>query len=99
MKLPNPDAISSIRGIYGGMGLAITIGLVYLMLKHHRMALIFLALSWGLYAVSRIITHFVDGALGDFGSQWLLTESVLCALALILLTFLQKTNSNKNAKQ
>ena len=83
--LTNTDAISSIRGIYGGVGLAITISLIYLIVKNYQMGLSFLILFWGAYAISRIITQLVDGPLGDFGNQWLVIESVLFVLATALL--------------
>ncbi|RYF80418.1 MAG: DUF4345 domain-containing protein, partial [Chitinophagaceae bacterium] len=34
--LPNTDAISSIRGIYGGVGMVITIQLIYLLVKDYN---------------------------------------------------------------
>lgn len=82
--LPNTDAISSIRGIYGGVGLVITLSLIYLMFNDLSNGLRFLALFWGAYAVSRMITIGIDGALGDFGQQWLIIESVLCVVAIAL---------------
>lgn len=85
VQLNNTDAFSSIRGIYGGAGLAITISLVYLVIKNRPLALAFLSLLWGLYAVSRIITIFAEGSLGAFGTQWLYTEIVFFAIAAILL--------------
>jgi len=89
--LPNTDAISSIRGIYGGVGLVITLCLIYLLLNDIKKGLIFLSLFWGAYAVSRLITMGVDGPLGSFGSQWLVIESVFCILAFVLLLFYNKT--------
>lgn len=91
-QLTNSDAISSIRGIYGGVGLVITITLIYLLLTDLTKGLVFLSLFWGSYAVSRIITICVNGPLGSFGSQWLKIEMVLCILALVLLLFYKKTN-------
>ena len=88
--LPNTDAISSIRGIYGGVGLVITIQLIYLLIKDLNKGLIFLALFWGAYAVSRLITFMVDGPLGDFGLQWLGIESTFCVLAIILMSISKK---------
>ncbi len=82
--LPNTDAYSSIRGIYGGVGLAIVISLLSLLRKNTTMALGFLSLFWGAYAISRMITMFADGPLGDFGHQWLLLESIFCMVALLL---------------
>jgi hypothetical protein len=83
--LPNNDAISSIRGIYGGVGLVITLQLVYLLFKDHEKGLWFLSLFWGAYAISRLTTMIVDGPLGDFGNQWLVIESSFCAVAVVLL--------------
>lgn len=88
--LPNTDAISSIRGIYGGVGIVITVSLIYLLLKDIRKALLFLLLFWFAYAISRLITIKVDGALGDFGTQWLIIESFLGSIALILLLVSKK---------
>lgn len=82
--LPNTDAYSSIRGIYGGVGIAIVISLLSLLRKHTTMALGFLSLFWGSYALSRLITMFADGPLGDFGHQWLFLETIFCMIALLL---------------
>ena len=87
--LPNTDAISSIRGIFGGVGIAITVSLIYLMFKDFKNGISFLTLFWGAYAISRIITQLVDGPLGDFGNQWLIIESTLFILGCVLL-FLNK---------
>lgn len=91
--LPNTDAVSSIRGIYGGVGLVITIQLIYLLIKDYYKGLLFLSLFWGAYAVSRLITIFVDGSLGDFGNQWIVIESIFSAIAIILL-FVSKKYKN-----
>jgi hypothetical protein len=85
VQLNNTDAFSSIRGVYGGVGLTLFISLLYLMRKDKQAGLAFLCLLWGLYALSRIITIFAEGALGDFGNQWLVTELVLFGLAGVLL--------------
>jgi uncharacterized membrane protein len=83
--LPNTDAISSIRAIYGGVGLLITFSLVYLLLNDIKKGLFFLLLFWAAYSISRLITIWVDGPLGSFGSQWLIIESTFSILALALL--------------
>jgi len=85
VQLNNTDAFSSIRGVYGGVGLTIFISLLYLMVKDVNKGLAFLSLLWGFYALSRAITIFAEGALGDFGRQWIVTESVLFVLAVTLL--------------
>jgi hypothetical protein len=85
VQLNNTDALSSIRGVYGGVGLTLVISLIYLMLKDVQKGLAFLCLLWGLYAVCRIITAFADGALGAFGSQWLIIEASFFGIATLLI--------------
>lgn len=92
VKLTNNDAFSSIRGIYGGVGMTIVLSLIYLVRKHRIEALLFLTVLWGLYAASRLITIVVEGPLGDFGTQWIITESVLCGIALLLLKSSKQLN-------
>lgn len=92
VKLENTDAVSSIRGIYGGLGLAIIISLVYMGWKDTSKALAFLSMLWGFYALSRLITLLVEGPLGAFGNQWMVIESIFCAISLGLLYWNQKTN-------
>jgi len=84
VKLGNTDAYSSIRGVYGGVGLTLAVSIVYLMIRDVKKGLHFLALLWGLYAVSRLITIVVEGQLGAFGNQWLQIETVFCLIALVL---------------
>ena len=84
VQLNNTDALSSIRGVYGGVGLTLVISLVYLLVKDVQKGLAFLCLLWGLYAASRLITTFADGALGAFGKQWLIIESVFFCIATLL---------------
>ena len=98
VKLTNNDAYSSIRGVYGGVGLTLFLTLVYLGFSDQTKGLLFAAVLWGLYAVSRVITIFREGPLGDFGNQWLTIETGLCIAALILLSFkLRLAESLKNA--
>lgn len=85
VKLNNNDAFSSIRGVYGGVGLTLFITLLYMAFKAPKRGLQFLALLWGMYAVSRLITIFTEGALGDFGNQWLVIESTFFGIAMVLL--------------
>ena len=85
VQLPNTDAFSSIRGVYGGVGLTLFISLLYLMVRDVLKGLAFLSLLWGFYALSRIITVVSEGPLGAFGHQWLLIESLFCLIALALL--------------
>lgn len=84
VELNNTDAFSSIRGVYGGVGLTLFVALIYLLRLNFRKGLAFLCLLWGLYALSRLITIFAEGPLGAFGTQWLITESVFFLVAFVL---------------
>ncbi len=84
VQIDNTDAYSSVRGVYGGVGLTIAIAMVYGMLKNLKLTMGFTALLWGMYAISRILTAMIDGPLGAFGTQWVYTESFLCIVCLIL---------------
>ncbi|HEY1114467.1 MAG TPA: DUF4345 domain-containing protein [Chitinophagaceae bacterium] len=85
VKLTNTDAYSSIRGVYGGVGLTIFVTLAYLAFTDHRKGLVFTSLLWGFYALSRLLTIAMEGSLGAFGNQWLVIESTLFVLSVILL--------------
>ena len=85
VQLTNTDAISSIRGVYGGIGLLLFIQLAYLLYKNQIQGLVMVALFGGLYAGSRIVTIINEGSLGSFGMQWLYIEAGLCVSAAILL--------------
>ncbi len=95
ITLPSNDAISSIRGIYGGVGLVITIQLIYLLIKDHYKGLWFLSMFWGAYAISRLITILSDGPLGDFGAQWITIETAFSAIAIMLLLLSKKYNKEQ----
>ncbi len=84
VKLENTDAMSSIRGVYGGAGIAILMVMIYLWRNNLKHGMLFLAVFWGSYALSRLLTIVVDGALGAFGTQWIITETVLASAALFL---------------
>lgn len=84
VTLPNNDAISSIRGVYGGVGLTIVLLLVRCMIRDISLGLLFLCFLWGLYAISRLITSLNEGPLGAFGNQWLMIESIFFLISLAL---------------
>jgi hypothetical protein len=93
VTLPNADAYSSIRGVYGGVGATIVITLLYLCYYNHKQGILFLILFWGFYAVSRGITWLNEGALGAFGKQWMMIETTLCLLGLVLYAFNKQQKS------
>lgn len=97
IKLETTDAISSIRGIYGGVGITIFITLLYLGVYNIEKGLMFLSLFWGSYSLSRIITHLTEGALGDFGMQWLWIETIFCVIGMTLLIFGKKVKARAHA--
>lgn len=87
IRLPDTTALSSIRGVYGGMGLTLFISLLYLQFTNLRHSLAILCLLSGVVALSPIIITFSEGTLGAFSSQWLLTESLVIGNAAPLLFF------------
>lgn len=91
VKLSNNDAFSSIRGVYGGVGLAIIAVILYCVKNDRRLGMLFLSILWGGYAFSRLLTILVEGQLGQFGTQWLIIESVLCIAATSLYVSARKT--------
>lgn len=86
VTLPNNDAFSSIRGVYGGVGLTITVMLVRWALRDVKQGVVFLCWLWGLYALSRLITWMVEGPLGAFGTQWVIIESIFFLAGVALLS-------------
>jgi hypothetical protein len=98
IKLTNTDAFSSIRGVYGGVGLALFITLLYLMFRNITNGLTFLTLLWGFYALSRVVTLFSEGSLGQFGMRWLWIESLLCLMAVVLLWCQVRVSSLKKIR-
>ena len=84
VHLGNTDAFSSIRGVYGGVGLTLFVSIVYMLVRDVQHGLLFLCMLWGFYAISRIMTIFTEGSLGAFGTQWLTIESIFFSIALVL---------------
>ncbi len=91
VKLPNPDSFSSIRGVYGGVGLTIVVMLLRWAFRDEKQGLLFLVMLWGFYALSRLMTLGMEGPLGAFGQQWLMTESFLFIAGAVLLFFQART--------
>lgn len=90
VKLENTDALSSIRGIYGGVGIPLIFIMIYFWRTNMKIGMLFLGLFWGSYAISRMLTIIIDGPLGAFGTQWIYTESILAILAFILFAKSEK---------
>lgn len=97
VKLDNNDALSSIRGVYGGVGITLVIVVIYLTIYNVNKGLLFISIFWGSYALSRIITLLVDGALGEFGNTWLFIESFLCLVGITLLMVGRRFIAGNNA--
>jgi hypothetical protein len=99
VKLTNTDAYSSIRGVYGGVGMTICILFVYLAIKDTAKGLALISIFWGFYAFSRIMTSLVEGPLGAFGQQWLRIELVFCLLSLITLVLKLRVDQRTEMNQ
>jgi hypothetical protein len=97
VKLSNNDALSSIRGVYGGVGITLVIVILYLAFYQLHKGLAFISIFWGSYSLSRVITLLVDGPLGNFGNTWLAIETIFCLIGLSLLIFGRKFKSIRNA--
>jgi hypothetical protein len=97
VKLENTDAYSSIRGVYGGVGVTLLVVMVGLALQDRRAAMRFLSLFWGMYAISRLMTIAMEGELGSFGNQWLVIELVLSASAFTLHTLMARKPAQRLA--
>lgn len=97
VKLTSNDAISSIRGVYGGVGLTLFITLMYKLYHNFQEGLGLLILLWGSYAASRLITILHEGPLGDFGRQWLGMESLFLVIATLLYVYHKKYTRHKTA--
>lgn len=89
VKLTNTDAMSSIRGVYGGVGFTIIIALLYLLINDVKKGVVLLTMFWGFYALSRFITQINEGALGDFGSNWMKIETIFCILGCLLVMMIK----------
>lgn len=99
VKLTNNDAYSSIRGVYGGVGMTICVIFIYLLVKDIKLGLKLISIFWGFYAFSRIITMMVEGPLGAFGQKWLSIELFFCLLSLIVLTLKLRMEKQQLAKR
>lgn len=97
VKLTSNDAVSSIRGVYGGVGLTLFITLMYKLYHNFQEGLGLLILLWGSYTASRLITILHEGPLGDFGRQWLGMESLFLLLATVLYVYHKKYTRHKTA--
>ncbi|MCE7863426.1 MAG: DUF4345 domain-containing protein [Bacteroidetes bacterium CHB5] len=93
VTLPNTDSISSIRGVYGGVGITLVFTLLYLAINKTTSGVSFLTIFWGSYALSRVITWIVNGPLGEFGTNWLFIESCFCITGAVLLIIGKRLNS------
>jgi len=98
VDLNNTDALSSIRGVYGGVGIFLTGLSLIISIRNLQYGLLFFTVFWLMYAVSRILTLCIDGPLGEFGNTWLKIELTfgLLSLALYLLQrFALKVNTSR----
>lgn len=82
--LDNTDAYSSVRGVFGGVGLTLAAIMVWVFRRDRTAGLGFIALFWGNYALCRALTIAMDGPLGAFGGQWIVIETMLALAALAL---------------
>lgn len=82
--LDNTDAYSSVRGVFGGVGITLAAIMVWVFRRDRTAAMGFISLFWGCYAFCRALTIAVDGPLGAFGNQWIGIETTLALCALVV---------------
>ncbi|UKN02265.1 DUF4345 domain-containing protein [Paracrocinitomix mangrovi] len=92
VDLGNTDAMSSIRGVFGGVGITICVSAIVMLKNNIKRSVQFFTLLWGAYAISRILTIIIDGQLGEFGNTWLMIESFLCIVSIVISYRLSKLN-------
>lgn len=95
--LDNTDAYSSVRGVFGGVGITLAAIMVWVFRRDRTAALGFIALFWGNYALCRALTIAMDGPLGDFGSQWIGIETTLAVCALVVYMLRRRTGMANGA--
>ncbi|TAD97891.1 MAG: DUF4345 domain-containing protein [Bacteroidetes bacterium] len=83
--LNNNSALSSIRAIYGGMHLFFGLFCVFGAFKMQKEALILLVLYTFGFVVGRLVGIAIDGLPNEFVTTWLITETVSCIMASVLL--------------
>lgn len=90
--LDNTDAYSSVRGVFGGVGITLAAIMVWVFRRDRTATVGFIALFWGNYALCRALTIAVDGPLGDFGNRWIGIESALAVCALVVYALRRRAN-------
>ncbi|HEX7757263.1 MAG TPA: DUF4345 domain-containing protein [Niabella sp.] len=84
VELTNNDALSSIRGVYGGVGFFLVGLALIISIRNLQYGLLFFTVFWLMYAVSRVLTICINGPLGAFGNTWLKIELTFGLLSLTL---------------
>jgi nitrate reductase gamma subunit len=98
VKLTNNDAYSSIRGVFGGVGISIIAMILFVSRQKLTNGLWMLAILWGMYSLSRIVTIAVEGSLGSFGKQWLIIEATFTIIAVALASLKSNSSTVKNQR-
>ncbi|ANH82080.1 hypothetical protein A8C56_14850 [Niabella ginsenosidivorans] len=84
VELNNNDALSSIRGVYGGVGFFLIGVALIISIRNLQHGLLFFTAFWLMYAVCRLLTIYIDGPLGAFGNTWLKIELTFGLLSWVL---------------
>lgn len=93
--LDNTDALSSVRGVFGGVGITLAAIMVWVFRRDRTTAMGFIALFWGNYALCRALTIAMDGPLGAFGSQWIMIEATLAGCAALVYVLRRRSVSQR----
>lgn len=84
VELSNNDALSSIRGAYGGVGFFLVGLSLIISIRNLQYGLLFFTVFWLMYALSRVLTIWLNGPLGAFGNTWLKIELTFGLLSGVL---------------
>lgn len=90
VQLGNVSARNSIRAYYGGVNLAFAGFLLYGAFKMKKEALILVFLYCGGFVVGRLYSILTEGKPSSFILNWLVIESVLTIISLLLLSKITK---------
>lgn len=93
VHLDNSSARNSIRAYYGGVNLAFGLFLIYGGFKMKKEALLLASLYGGGFVIGRLYSMITEGMPSSFILTWLVIESILALISVLLLTRLKKVQA------
>lgn len=93
IPLDNPSALSSIRGIYGGLHIAFGAMMLWSLLKNPSVALLFVVIYTGGFTLGRWTAFALDGQPNAFVTTWMFVEPVCGLVSWFLWSRLQQKST------